>query len=60
MLTYDHNDFSDPDFGTVYSKTKTRAELLAWKLSKEHGLNLTTILPGLLLGPYITNNNSPT
>ena len=57
---YDHNDFSDPNLGTAYSKGKTRAEILAWDYAKKYDLNITTILPTLILGPYITNKKTPT
>jgi dihydroflavonol-4-reductase len=36
---------------TAYAKSKTLAEKAAWDLAKSHGLQLTTINPGLVLGP---------
>jgi dihydroflavonol-4-reductase len=36
---------------TAYSKSKTLAERAAWELARQTGLKLTTINPGLVLGP---------
>jgi dihydroflavonol-4-reductase len=36
---------------TPYAKSKTLAERAAWALAKARGLKLTTINPGLVLGP---------
>jgi dihydroflavonol-4-reductase len=36
---------------TAYAKSKTLAEKAAWDLAKAKGLKLTTINPGLVLGP---------
>lgn len=36
---------------TPYEKSKTLAERSAWALAKTHGLQLTTINPGLVFGP---------
>lgn len=36
-----------------YSAAKTRAERLAWELAADLGLELTTILPGAILGPTL-------
>jgi dihydroflavonol-4-reductase len=36
---------------TPYSKSKTLAERAAWEIAKARGLRLTTINPGLVLGP---------
>lgn len=60
VFRFDENDWSDPDFGTAYSKAKTKAELLAYEIAKEKKLNITTILPALMLGPIITSNVTPT
>ncbi|MCM2251712.1 MAG: NAD-dependent epimerase/dehydratase family protein [Ramlibacter sp.] len=39
------------DFSSPYHRAKTLAEQEAWKLAKEHGLDLVTVLPGAILGP---------
>ena len=36
---------------TPYAKSKTLAERAAWEIAKARGLKLTTINPGLVLGP---------
>lgn len=36
---------------TPYAKSKTLAERTAWEIAKARGLRLTTINPGLVLGP---------
>lgn len=36
---------------TPYAKSKTLAERAAWEIAKARGLRLTTINPGLVLGP---------
>jgi dihydroflavonol-4-reductase len=36
---------------TAYAKSKTLAERAAWEVAKARGLKLTTINPGLVLGP---------
>jgi len=37
----------------AYSKSKTIAESAAWKFAEGHGLELTTILPGPVMGPLL-------
>ncbi len=48
-------DWSDPDWKplTAYPVSKTRAELSAWAYAKAQGVDqkLTTVCPGLVLGP---------
>jgi dihydroflavonol-4-reductase len=39
------------DFTLPYHRAKTLAEQEAWKLAKEHGVDLVTVLPGGALGP---------
>lgn len=48
-------DWADPDRpGTSdYARAKTLAERLAWSLAAERGIELTTILPGAILGPRL-------
>ncbi len=36
---------------TPYARSKTLAERAAWEIAKDQGLQLTTINPGLVLGP---------
>lgn len=48
-------DWTDPDRkGTTdYARAKTLAERQAWALAQTHGMGLTTILPGAILGPRL-------
>lgn len=55
---FNESHFSDPNFPSIgkYEKSKTLAERAAWdfveKQSKdEHRIELTTICPGLIVGP---------
>ncbi len=36
-----------------YSEGKTRAERFAWEFTAQHGIGLTTIHPGMILGPAL-------
>jgi dihydroflavonol-4-reductase len=49
----DESDWCDVTLPTTtaYAKSKTLAEKAAWDLAKAKGLKLTTINPGLVLGP---------
>lgn len=49
----DESDWCDPEAAgvTPYARSKTLAERAAWALAEERGLRLTTINPGLVLGP---------
>ena len=38
----------------MYLVAKTMAEKAAWEFAKENGLDLVTIQPSLVLGPFIT------
>jgi len=51
----DWSDPSDPHL-TAYSLSKTLAEKDAWQFSSEHGINLTTIHPSLVLGPALESD----
>ncbi len=53
--TYTSNDWSNPEDPemTPYAISKTVAERAAWEFSKDHGLQLTTIQPALVLGPAL-------
>jgi nucleoside-diphosphate-sugar epimerase len=54
------DDWSDPDWKplTAYPVSKTRAELSAWAYAKAQGIEekLTTVCPGLVLGPDTYHN----
>ncbi|PSR99660.1 Dihydroflavonol 4-reductase [Actinidia chinensis var. chinensis] len=58
---YDESFWTDIDFcraqkmaGWMYLVAKTMAEKAAWEFAKENGLDLVTIQPSLVLGPFIT------
>ena len=42
----------------AYCIGKTRAERLAWAFAKEHGLDMTTIHPGAIIGPPLDDDAS--
>lgn len=42
----------------IYARAKTAAEQLAWQFADDHGMALTTILPGAILGPPAGNGSS--
>jgi len=58
---YDENDWTDLKDATPYYKSKTMAERSAWKyynsLPKDKRFKLTTILPGLMLGPVMVTTD---
>jgi dihydroflavonol-4-reductase len=41
---------------SAYARSKTLAEKAAWELAKEHGLRLTVINPGFVMGPPLDEN----
>lgn len=41
---------------TAYAKSKTLAERAAWEIAKSRGLKLTTVNPGLVVGPPLDEN----
>ncbi|MHB1148242.1 MAG: SDR family oxidoreductase [Lutibacter sp.] len=58
---FDENDWTDErnkKDSTPYFRSKTIAEKAAWEfLDKDHsGLELTTVLPGAILGPVLEND----
>ncbi|GMN43101.1 hypothetical protein TIFTF001_012315 [Ficus carica] len=63
----DENTWSDIDFykslnlkGTnLYVATKTRTEKAALEFAEKHGLDLVTILPTYVVGPFICNVHLP-
>ncbi|KFK31813.1 hypothetical protein AALP_AA6G162000 [Arabis alpina] len=63
---YDENDWSDLDFviskkmtGWMYFLSKTLAEKAAWDYAKEQGLDFISIIPTLVIGPFITTSMPP-
>jgi dihydroflavonol-4-reductase len=48
------------DFALPYHRAKTLAEQEAWKLAKELGIDLVTVLPGAIIGPGFTRSTSST
>jgi dihydroflavonol-4-reductase len=48
------------DFTLPYHEAKTVAEQEAWKLAKEHGVNMVSVLPGAILGPGFSRGTSST
>jgi dihydroflavonol-4-reductase len=48
------------DFTLPYHHAKTVAEQEAWKLAKEHGVNMVSVLPGGILGPGFSRGTSST
>jgi nucleoside-diphosphate-sugar epimerase len=53
---YDEKDFSRPEklrWSWAYCTGKTNAEQVAWSYGREHGMALTTIHPGMILGPAL-------
>ncbi|CAN1316676.1 Phenylacetaldehyde reductase [Linum perenne] len=56
-VVVDETWFSDADFCRKsklwYMLAKTLAEELAWKFSKENGIDIVTLNPGLVIGPLL-------
>lgn len=52
---YTEADWTDVDspLATAYYKSKTLAERAAWDYSRDNGLELSVINPGMILGPLI-------
>ncbi|WP_426131593.1 SDR family oxidoreductase [Pararhizobium sp. PWRC1-1] len=55
---FSEKDWTDTESkrATPYYKSKTLAERAAWAFAEEHGLSLTVINPGLILGPLMGND----
>lgn len=49
--TFDESDWTDMDKTGAYPASKTAAERTAWDLAERHGLRLSVINPGLVVGP---------
>nr|APG32498.1 dihydroflavonol-4-reductase 1 [Freesia hybrid cultivar] len=63
---YDENCWSDVEFcrrvkmtGWMYFVSKTLAEKAAWDFARENGIHLITIIPTLVVGPFITTTMPP-
>ena len=59
--TYDETHFTNLEnmrWTWAYCIGKTRAERLAWAFAKEHGLEMTTIHPGAIIGPALDEDAS--
>nr|APG32494.1 dihydroflavonol-4-reductase 2 [Freesia hybrid cultivar] len=63
---YDENCWSDVEFcrrvkmtGWMYFVSKTLAEKAAWDFALENGIHLITIIPTLVVGPFITTTMPP-
>ncbi|EFH39247.1 dihydroflavonol reductase [Arabidopsis lyrata subsp. lyrata] len=63
---YDENDWSDLEFimskkmtGWMYFVSKTLAEKAAWDYAEEKGLDFISIIPTLVVGPFITTSMPP-
>ena len=59
--TYDETHFTNLEnmrWTWAYCIGKTKAERLAWAFAKEHGLELTTIHPGAIIGPALDEDAS--
>lgn len=52
---HDEGDWCDPDSPTAtpYARSKTLAERAGWEFTRANGMALTTVNPGLVLGPPI-------
>jgi len=48
----DESSWRTDDCGNPYARAKTDAEHLAWKLADELGLDLVSVLPGTIVGPF--------
>nr|BAN62761.1 dihydroflavonol 4-reductase [Tricyrtis sp. Shinonome] len=63
---YDESSWSDMDFcrrvkmtGWMYFVSKTLAEKAAWDFARENDIQLITIIPTLVVGPFITSTMPP-
>jgi len=55
-FTEEHYTNPEADPISTYVRSKTLAEREAWELAEKHSLALTTIHPGLVLGPLVHGN----
>ncbi|KAM3710668.1 hypothetical protein ACJW31_01G048100 [Castanea mollissima] len=63
---YDENCWTDVEFvrkkkmtGWMYFVSKTLAEQAAWKFAKENNLDFISIIPPLVVGPFIMSSMPP-
>ncbi|KAJ6796957.1 dihydroflavonol 4-reductase [Iris pallida] len=63
---YDENSWSDIDFcrrvkmtGWMYFVSKSLAEKAAWDFAQENGIHFISIIPTLVVGPFITTAMPP-
>ena len=59
----DENTWTDIDFyrslktgAEAYVATKTKTEKAAWDFAEKHGLDVVTVIPTLVVGPFICHN----
>jgi dihydroflavonol-4-reductase len=48
------------DFTHPYHRAKTLAEQEAWRLAREHGVDMVAVLPGAVIGPGFTRGTAST
>ncbi|GKU85330.1 hypothetical protein SLEP1_g10 [Rubroshorea leprosula] len=63
---YDENSWSDLDFvlrvkmtGWMYFVSKTKAEQAAWEFAKENNIAFVSIIPPLVVGPFLMSSMPP-
>ncbi|XP_050127990.1 bifunctional dihydroflavonol 4-reductase/flavanone 4-reductase [Malus sylvestris] len=63
---YDESNWSDVEFcrsvkmtGWMYFVSKTLAEQAAWKYAKENNIDFVTIIPTLVIGPFLMPSMPP-
>jgi nucleoside-diphosphate-sugar epimerase len=59
--TYDETHFTNLEnmrWTWAYCIGKTKAERFAWAFAKEHGMELTTVHPGAIIGPALDEDAS--
>ncbi|MBO8589919.1 NAD-dependent epimerase/dehydratase family protein, partial [Staphylococcus aureus] len=63
---YDENCYSDIEFcrkvkmtGWMYFVSKSLAEKAAWDFAKENNIDLITVIPTLVVGPFIMPSMPP-
>lgn len=54
----DWNDTSSIKNNEAYWLSKASAEREAWRIAKEHGLDLVTVLPNFILGPALSRQET--
>lgn len=53
---FTEDDWSAPEVQSGYPKSKTLAEMKAWELAKSCGVDVVTILPGLVVGRVLSES----